>query len=98
MSVFRIGRLLLLFSPKITRYNGICKYTDDSAIIEPLPAGWKEITTTVASLRIDNIASAGLNISRRFAHNSLAQASYMLMLAMMVMAGTCGSCLWMDKY
>ena len=41
------------------------KYTNDATKSGELPAGSKEVTTTVSSLRIDNIASAGLNISRR---------------------------------
>lgn len=43
-----------------------------SSSIEELPPGAKEVKTTVSSLRIDNIASAGLNISRRLLYNNQA--------------------------
>ncbi len=42
------------------------KCTNDARSNEEMPAGSKEVTTTVSSLRIDNIASAGLNVSRRW--------------------------------
>lgn len=36
-----------------------------------MPPGSKEVKTTVSSLRLDNIASAGLNISRRLHYSSI---------------------------
>ena len=55
-----------------------CSCSNGATVIGEFPPGFKEVKTTVSSLRIDNIASAGLNISRRLSINYIAIKHHML--------------------
>ena len=55
-----------------------CSCSNGTTDIGGFPPGSKEVKTTVSSLRIDNIASAGLNISRRLSMNYIAVKHHIL--------------------